>query len=361
MSEAQSKILITGGTGFIGAHFAPELLARDHALVLFDIYPPDPLFPQLDYTFIQGDVRDPEALEAAMQGCDRVIHLAAAHHDFGISPATFESVNVQGARNVCAAMDRHGISDLCFFSTVAVYGDAAEPKSEATPPQPNTPYGITKLAAEEIFRHWTAQKPDRRTLVVRPTVTFGPGNYANMFSLIKQIDKGLYLQVGQGSNLKSLSYVGNIVDATMQLWLERHSTGFEFYNYVCQPDLTSRQIAEHVFHALGKQPPSIQVPYPLARLLAAPFDGVIALTGRNLPVSSARVRKLALDQTKFESDKIRQAGFHQSTTLEQGIRNMVQWYQAVGKHPNDAVIRRRLPPEHPMNYSNHLTPQTLNN
>ena len=100
--------------------------------------------------------------------------------DFGISPETFHAVNVKGAEILCQAMAEHDIDKVCFFSTVAVYGDAQAPLDESTPPQPNSPYGKTKLAAETVFRSWVDENAERHCLVIRPTVTFGPNNFANM-------------------------------------------------------------------------------------------------------------------------------------------------------------------------------------
>src|SRR5690625_7897155 len=92
-----------------------------------------------------------------MTGCTAVLNLAAAHHDFGIGTATFESVNVGGARTVCAAMEHHGITNLCFYSSVAVYGEHTSPPDEHTVPDPVNDYGRTKLAAEGVYRAWEAE------------------------------------------------------------------------------------------------------------------------------------------------------------------------------------------------------------
>ncbi len=346
------KVLITGGTGFIGCYFVRELLDQGHQVSILDIYPFEPGVDGIDPTQVDlviGDIRDPQALDQSMQGCDAVLHLAAAHHDFGISEATFDSVNVQGARAICEAMDRHGISNACFYSSVAVYGDASPPVDEDSPHEAVSPYGKTKSGAEKVFREWVGAGPGRRCLVIRPTVTFGAGNFANMFTLIKQIDKGLFMPVGDGKNIKSLSYIENIVDATMNQWLQPgpEQPAFVTYNYVCKPDLTSGEIADIVYRALGKKPPGFRVPYGLARILALPLDVVIALTGKNLPVSGARIWKLAKAQTRYESSKIRDAGYQQKVPLQEGIEKMVRWYVASGKQEAEQGVKRRLPPDEP--------------
>ncbi|GJG87940.1 UDP-N-acetylglucosamine 4-epimerase [Gemmatimonadetes bacterium T265] len=339
--------LVTGGAGFIGRLLCTSLLARGDRVTVLDLAPVPPARAgeRVPTRVVRGDVRDPAAVREALAGCDAVFHLAAAHHDFGIDRATYFGVNEGAAEVLCAAMDAVGVREVCFYSSVAVFGDAPEPHHEDAPKAPNNDYGASKLAGEAVFRRWAEAAPGRRVLVVRPTVTFGPGNFANMFSLIRQIDSGLFVQVGAGDNVKSLSYVENLVDATLFLWDRPAGAAFEAYNWVEKPDFTSGEIAAAISAALGRGAPRFRVPLGVAVALAAPFDLVIRLTGRNLPVSSARVRKLAADRTKFEADKVRAAGFRPRVALDEGIRRMVAWYLAEGRRQTPV---RHLPPAAPV-------------
>ncbi len=346
------NILITGGSGFIAEYFHRDLAALGHNLVTLDLIEPTPGTPSANSTYIHGDIRDPKALDEAMQGIDLVVNLAAAHHDFGIAHDTYYSVNEHGSQMVCDAMDRAGIKNLIFYSTVATYGDAPPPHHEDAPTQPNSPYGGSKLKGEAVFNAWTKQGDGRNALIIRPTVTFGVHNFANMYSLIKQIQSGKYLQFGAGTNYKSLSYVENIVDATLFLAglkedkPNRTIEPFEIFNFIDKPDLTSKQISHAVFTSLGKKPPSFVLPLWVGLVLAIPFDIVIALTGKNLPISSARLKKLFHTQTKFEADKLAAAGYTPRVPLTEGIDRMVKWYLASGaaqtaewhQPPKDVVI-----------------------
>ena len=323
------KYCVTGGSGFIGTHICRSLKEQGQEVEVLDLI--DPPAHHVHDRFVKGDVRDPDACRAALEGCDRVIHLAAAHHDFGIDEPTFYAVNEQGTRVLTEAMDEHGVRTICFYSTVAVYGDAPRPHEETTTPVPQSPYGASKLAGEKVLEAWTEQGGGRRSLVIRPTVTFGIENFANMYSLIRQVASGKFVFFGPASNVKSLSYVENILEATLFLMERDGLPAFDVYNYVEKPDMTSREIAETVFKSLGKKPPSWSIPMWSARILALPFDVLIALTGRNIPISSARIKKLFVDKTQFESARIREAGFQPSVPLAEGIRRMVEWYQAKGR------------------------------
>ncbi|MCZ6834435.1 MAG: NAD(P)-dependent oxidoreductase [Planctomycetota bacterium] len=322
------KICITGGSGFIGSYFCLLFQKRGDDVVILDLIEPA---SELQHSrFVQGDVREPKAVRKALQGCDAMLNLAAAHHDFGIDNDTYFAVNQGGSEVLCEIMDELDIRRACFFSTVAVYGDAALPHTESTIPSPETPYGKSKLKGEAVFKRWTEQGDDRQCLVIRPTVTFGQHNFANMYSLIRQIKSGRFLRVGPGSNVKSLSYIENIIDATMYLWDLDNRQAFDVFNYIDKPDLTSWEIVQQVYESLGKNPPGFGIPMWLARLLVSPFDAVIAVTGKNLPISGARVKKLYSTQTKFEADKLLEAGYTPLVPLREGINRMVQWYLEKG-------------------------------
>lgn len=342
------KVLITGGTGFIGRYFHELLTAKGHEITILDL-----VTPQWNIggaRFIRGDVRDPGALAKAVPGSDRVLHLAAAHHDFGISEATYYGVNETGSKLVGDAMDAAGVREACFYSSAAVYGDAAYPHDENAEPRPVGPYGGSKLAGERAWRAWTerngADGARRRCLVIRPTITFGPRNFANMYSLIRQIARGRFVQVGEMSNIKSISYVENIVAFTEHAWMMADRPDMEIFNWVEKPDMCSREIADQIKVSLGRKPGGLKIPMGLALLLALPFDAVIKLTGMNLPVSSMRVKKLAGLETKFEASKARTTGFVPKHSLAEGIDRMVKWYisegqnqQAVWHQPPAEVVR----------------------
>ncbi|MBL8876750.1 MAG: NAD(P)-dependent oxidoreductase [Phycisphaerae bacterium] len=347
------RICIPGGSGFIGRYFHEQLTAKGHEVVILDLVKPE--WDIGRSPFFHGDIRDPAIVQRAIRGCDRVLNLAAAHHDFGISEKTFFDVNENGARVLCEAMDKEGVREVGFFSTVAVFGSAPEPHTEDAPKQPESNYGKSKLAAEKVYEPWVRKGEGRRALIIRPTVTFGPRNYANMYSLIRQVNSGKFVLVGDGENIKSLSYVENIVDATIYLWMrdavggQREAWGV--YHFVDKPDLKSREISEQVYRSLGKNPPKFRIPLGLACLLALPFDIVIKLTGKNLPVSSARIKKLFAMQTKFEAQKVLDAGFKSRIPLagpDGAIDRMVKWYLAEGQHKK-AVWH--LPPEQVQKFS----------
>lgn len=158
-----SRILITGGAGFIGSHIAELLLSRGHSVVALDNettgkranLPPEA-------TFIYGDVNDDAALESACKGVDAVLHIAgqASIRLSFMDPAADLTVNTLGTIRVLQACIKHRIPRLLFASSMTIYGSTPPtPTPESAAPDPVSYYAITKLAAER-YVHATAARPD---------------------------------------------------------------------------------------------------------------------------------------------------------------------------------------------------------
>jgi GlcNAc-P-P-Und epimerase len=317
------KILVTGGSGFIGYHLH-DYLAHER-IVNLDLEEPDFAYRS---TFLRGDVRDPKIVAEAIKGCDAIWNMAAAHKDFGISRDEYFDINEQGMRVITQAATAEGIKKFVFFSSVAVYGDSMEAQSETSIPAPSNEYGASKLAAERVLEKWASEDASREVLIIRPVLVYGERNYGNMYRLMKQICKGQYVNIGEGLNIKSVAYVKNLVEAVLYL-LNHIQSGVSIYNYADEPQMTSHNIGKTIATALRKKDP-ISLPYWLVYSLALPFDLIKAITGKDLAISSNRVQKLTIP-TYFIAKKIRQMGFKPPFSNIEGLQNMAKWFKETGK------------------------------
>lgn len=315
-----SNILLTGGSGFIGSHFHNAV--PNNQLVVLDLNKPD---FQHGSKFIQGDIRKLDDIRRALEGnsISSIISLAAKHHDFGIGHDEYFDTNEEGTVTLCTAAEEFGIKEITFYSSVAVYGLRQEISSETLTPQPDSPYGASKLAGEKVLMEWAKKDPQRKLLIIRPTLVFGPNNKANMYNLIRQVDSRLYFHLGKADNVKSIAYVENLVDATLSL-KQKMAPGVAIYNYSDEPQLTARQISETIAGALGKKI-HLTIPRPLGIAAGIPFDLAIKITGRNFPISTARIRKLGT-QTLHSAKKIFSEGYSPRYTTVEGLKRMVEWY-----------------------------------
>ena len=314
-----ASIAIVGGAGFIGTRLGSTLEAAGHDVTVVDTAPPT----GDGVTYRSADVRDRDALGAALEGSDVVYNLAAAHRD-DIKPVSrYDEVNVAGAANICSVCRMLGIDRLIFTSTVAVYGVAAPDASEDRQPAPFNAYGRSKLLAEQVHRDWQAAAPEVRSLViVRPTVVFGEGNRGNVYQLVRQISSRRFVMVGTGRNRKSMAYVGNVsafLAEAMAL-----GAGIHLFNYVDKPDLSMQELVETVLRTLGRRTSvGIRIPYGIGYLGGLVCDLVTAVSGRNLPISASRIRKFC-STTTFSRRKLEAIGFEPPFGLRDALEKTIR-------------------------------------
>lgn len=310
------KVLVTGGSGFIGTRLLSELRERGYSVVNFDLVPST---THSDVT-VQGDVRNSEAVAEASRGCDAIVHLAAVHRDDVRPIELYETTNVGGAHSVTAAATANRITHIVFTSTVAIYGLEHGVSRETDTPQPFNEYGRTKLAAEGVFKDWEEQSPNHVLNIVRPCVVFGEGNRGNVYTLIHQIAVGRFVMVGDGTNKKSMAYVGNIV-ALLSEMLE-HSDFPSPLNFADKPDLTTNELVTTIKQALGRHQSHIHLPAWLGLAGGRAFDAIAALTHRQLPISSVRVRKFTAS-TVADTTLLQSTGFRAPFSLAEGVSRMI--------------------------------------
>jgi dTDP-4-dehydrorhamnose reductase len=217
-------VVIFGGTGFIGTHLSQFLLCDSavQEIVLADLNPPrsESYTTALQDALASGrvrylncDVRQSLHLDA-FPHADTIFNLAAIHREPGHLASEYYETNLAGAEHVCAYATAAGCTRIVFTSSISPYGPTESRKDEASIPLPETPYGGSKLVAEKIHLVWQASKADRKLLIVRPGVVFGPGEGGNVTRLVRSIVRGYFLYMGnfrrtiQNYNLRHCCQVG---------------------------------------------------------------------------------------------------------------------------------------------------------
>ena len=314
------KIAITGGAGFIGTQLAKLLVADGHELALIDLKKSQ-AFPE---SSIIADITDKATLSEALKSSDVIYHLAAEHRD-DVSPTSlYTEVNVEGGKNVIAAAKVHGINTIIFSSSVAVYpltpADPQGGSNETHKPAPFNDYGHSKLESEKTFLEWAEEDQNRTLVTMRLVATFGPGNRGNIYTLMNQIAAGKFVMIGDGSNRKSIAYVGNVAAFL------RHALtlkpGAHLYNYADKPDLNMRDFVLSIRKTLGYEGMGLHMPYAVGLLVGGVFDGLAKITGKKFPVSTIRIKKFCAD-TIVNADKLRETGFQAPYSLQDGLNNMI--------------------------------------
>jgi nucleoside-diphosphate-sugar epimerase len=148
------RVLVTGGAGFIGSNIVARLLDLGHAPVVLDDLSSgfaENLVP--DVPFVEADVRDAGAVLGAAEGCDVIVHLAASVGNARSidDPVKDAQINVLGTLNVLQAAHRHSLRRIVFSSSAGIFGELKTlPITEDHPQDPDSPYGVSKLAAEKM-------------------------------------------------------------------------------------------------------------------------------------------------------------------------------------------------------------------
>ncbi|AWK13387.1 NAD-dependent epimerase/dehydratase family protein [Candidatus Fukatsuia symbiotica] len=306
------KIAILGGSGFIGSRLSQRLVKMNINFIIIDKIK-SIQFPE-KWQF--ADVTQSSTLDKTLAGVDIIINLAAEHQDNVEPKSLYYDVNVQGAKNVCAAAERLNIQHIIFTSSVAVYGFVEHETAEDGAYRPFNDYGKSKLAAEQVYDEWAAKNSSRTLVMVRPTVVFGEGNRGNVYNLFRQIASGKFLMVGGGNNKKSMAYVENIA-AFLQYVITLSPDRYVF-NYIDKPDFTMNELTDIIYQALDKQKNNFRVPYNIGLFAGYCFDLLAKVTKRKYPISRIRVKKFCA-RTQFRSDSIKQHDFKAPVSLEEGI------------------------------------------
>jgi UDP-glucose 4-epimerase len=218
------KILVTGGSGFIGSHIVEHYQGKAEEIRVLDNlrtgYRKN--LDGLKVTFIEGSVTDRDAVAKAVEGVDYIFHMAAlvSVPESMAKPGECVDINVHGLLNVLEAAAAAGVKKVVFASSAAIYGDnPTVPKLETMLPEPKSPYAITKLDGEYYLDLFNRER-GLETAAIRFFNVFGPrqdpkGAYAAAVPIfIEKALKGEDITVyGDGEQTRDFIYVKDIVGA----------------------------------------------------------------------------------------------------------------------------------------------------
>ena len=303
-------ITIIGGSGFVGSRLI-ALIGKESCINIDKNK--SPFFNNITSIL---DIRNLKKL-IIPKSADTVVLLAAEHKD-DVSPVSlYYDVNVQGTKNVLESMDKAGVKNLIFTSSVAIYGLNKLNPDENHLEDPFNHYGKSKWQAEKVIKDWYDNDPFGKSVtIVRPTVIFGERNRGNVYNLLKQINSGKFLMIGNGHNKKSMAYVGNVV-AFIKNRLEKKESGFHVFNYVDKPDFTTSDLVSFIDKKMKLSISKIKIPFWLGMLGGYCFDILSKILGKKLTVSSVRVKKFCAT-TQFDAAKAH-SSFEAPFTIKQGL------------------------------------------
>ena len=270
-----SKVLVTGGAGFVGSHLVDELVGRGYKVVVLDNFLSGNIknvsqhLETDGFKLVDGDVRDRRVVRDAMDGVDAVVHLAALIdvEESVKNPVPTHEVNVTGTLNVLEEAVRRGVKRFVYASSTAVYGELNPlPLNEDCPPRPVSPYAASKVSAEFYCKAFYGSY-GLDAVVLRYFNVYGPRQERNPYSgvitrFLSNASSGEPLVIyGDGEQTRDFVYIDDVVDATM-LALEGGSLADEIFNVCTGKPTAINELAQVVKEVSGRD---VQIVYGKAR------------------------------------------------------------------------------------------------
>jgi dTDP-glucose 4,6-dehydratase len=309
-----SRVLVTGGAGFIGSNFAHHFLRRfpaAHVMVL------DALtyagrrenlegIPPAQLTFVHGDIRDPAKVALAMEGCDYVLNFAAESHvDRSIeAPGEFIQTDVYGVFVLCEEARRRAVRRFVQISTDEVYGEVLEGRAtEDWPLRPRSPYAASKAGGDRLaYAYWATY--GLPVVATRCTNNYGPRQYPEKLVplfVTNALENQPLPVYGTGLNRRDWIHVEDHCAALVSLLAVPGVEG-ETFNIGAGYELDVLTITGKILELLGK-PGSLV---------------------RHVEDRPGHDRRYALDCTRL----MKLTGWMPAVSFEEGIRRTVEWYRA---------------------------------
>lgn len=222
------RVLITGGTGFIGGRLVERLLLESGAKVrvLVRNFARAPRISRFPIEMLPGDVASPDDVERAAEGCDLIFHCAYGNQG---SDERRRVDNVQGSKNVLEAALHNSVKRVIHVSTISVYGETAEGElnEEGTRRYTGAVYGDSKLEAEEMALNF-ATKRGLPVTVLQPTVVYGPYGSTWTVNVLQQLKTGRVILVDGGDGLCNAVYVDDVISAMLLAATKPEAVGQAF-------------------------------------------------------------------------------------------------------------------------------------
>lgn len=320
-----NSIVLTGATGFVASHLMPKLLPcpRVVAAVRSDAYQPSTNVTAVNI----GDINGNTNWHHALTGIDTVIHLAARAHilqEQASDPeAEFVKVNTEGTVNLVKQAIAANVKHFVFISSIgAMTSQSDSLLTEKWSCQPDTPYGRSKLLAEQALISLASQSSMSWT-ILRPPLVYGPGNPGNMERLIKLVKLGLPLPFGWVKNRRSFIFVGNLVDAIAST-LNNPKAKNQIFLVSDGEDLSTPELIQKIALNLDQSYNLLPIPPSLLKLAGKLGDTAQNLSKKSLPLNTSTIDRLlgslVVDSSHIQTTLNWQPPFTVDQGLEQTLR-----------------------------------------
>jgi dihydroflavonol-4-reductase len=318
--------LVTGASGFLGWHVARILAERGHRVRA--LCRPTSQLRELDVERVPGDLRDPDSLRRAVEGCELVFHVAADYRLWSKHPGELYSSNVDGTRNLLDAAAHAKVERIVYTSTVGCIG-----MPEGRNGDEQTPVSIGDMAGHYKRSKWLAEQVALEksaaglpVVIVNPTAPVGDHDWKPTPTgkiIVDFLRDKLPAFVDTGLNLVDArdTAIGHLLAAEKGRPGERYILGGE--------NLTLEQILGRLSAFSGKPAPTIKIPYSIAYATGVITTALAQVTGKP-PLAPLEGVKMARKKMFVTHDKAaRELGFA-PRPIESALKRAIDWFRANG-------------------------------
>ncbi len=325
------RVMLTGGTGFIGSALCEHYLAEGHEVRTLAKLATDAERDNAErlrdagVEVVVGDVTSREAVASAMEGVQLVHHIAAAMREANKGRSAYWEVNVQGTRHVLEEALRCGVERVVHCSSVGVYGDiSGRTVNEETPCHPTNHYGDTKLEAEGLVKDFVARE-SLPVVIVRPAEVYGPGDF-RLLKLFKMIQAGKFMVFGKAEGKHHMIHVDDLVGA-MVLAGERPELAGQIFNAAGNEPVVLKDLLALIAELLGVDPPKLRLPLTPMLIAATIVEFTCLPLGIQPPIYRRRMdffrHDWSLDITALKEG----LGYTPKYDLRTGLAKTIEGYQ----------------------------------
>lgn len=328
-----SRVLVTGGGGFIGLALVRELRRQGQEVRVFGRHR-YPAAESAGAVCVQGDLRDADAVRQVAAGCAAVFHVAAKAGIWG-PLAEYHSINVFGTRNVLAACAIQRVKTLIYTSTPSVVFDghdlAGTDESAPYASKPLCAYAATKIIAEQEVLQ--ASNDRLRTAAIRPHLVWGPGDANLIPRLIARGREQSLRIVGSGANWVDIAYIDNVVHAHLLAAenLANSGTAAGKAFFIGQQPVQLWPWINGLFERMGVPPVTRQISLGKAKAVGWLLEKVYAALKIEQEPKMTRFLAEQLAMSHWFSKKQAETllGYTEQVSTEQGLERLVGWLRLI--------------------------------
>jgi nucleoside-diphosphate-sugar epimerase len=318
-------IFITGATGFTGKRLALNLAEEGHRVRA--LVRPTSNVADLQAAGIEiviGDIACRDAVFRAVEGAERIYHVAALYRQTNVSSQAFLDVHVKGTENICEAALCFGVKKVVHTSTIGVHGHVENPPGdEDSPLNPGDLYQQTKLEGELLALRYAEEKKLPLT-VVRPAGIYGPGE-TRMLKLFRAVKRRRFVMIGNGEVFCHFVYIDDLIQGFK---LAADSPDAVGRSYIIAGDeyVTLNQFVALIAEAFGVPAPRLRIPYAPIYMAGAICETFCKPFGIEPPLHRRRVA--FFDKVRaFRNDRAKQElGYRPQIDFRTGVRLTAEWY-----------------------------------